>query len=119
MTNSLRFALVLLLAFTTGCATDSGFSLPGSLGGGVTRTLNFPVARVKPAFVTTVVQMGMTISAVEMRGKGEVIKARGSDRSVEIEVERLGANSTRVRVSGSNLTRIMSETEKRLNAAAG
>jgi hypothetical protein len=64
-----------------------------------------------------VVQMGMSVAAVEMRGKNEVLKARRSDKSVEIEFERLGATSTRVRVSGSDQARIMSETEKRLAAA--
>ena len=117
MNKPLKFALPLLLALAAGCASDGGFTLPGSLGGGVTRTFSVPVARVKPAFVTTLTQMGMPISAVEVRGRNEVIKSRKADKSVEIE--RLGAASTRVRVSGSDQARIMSETEKRLSGAAG
>jgi hypothetical protein len=119
MNKLLKFALPLLLALAAGCASDGGFTLPGSLGGGVTRTFGVPVARVKPAFVTTLTQMGMPISAVEVRGRNEVIKSRKADKSVEIEIERLGAASTRVRVSGSDQARIMSETEKRLAAAPG
>ena len=117
MNKPLKFALPLLLALAAGCASDGGFTLPGSLGG-VTRTFSVPVARVKPAFVTTLTQMGMPISAVEVRGRNEVIKSKKADKSVEIEIERLGAASTRVRVSGSDQARIMSETEKRLSAAA-
>jgi hypothetical protein len=117
MNRSLRIALGLLFVLAAGCSTTGGgFSLPGSLGGGVSKTFNLPVARVKPAFLGTVVQMGMSVAAVEMRGKNEVLKARRSDKSVEIEFERLSATSTRVRVSGSDQARIMSETEKRLAA---
>jgi hypothetical protein len=108
---------LLALAFLAGCATsDSGLptlKLPSS---GVSKTFDIPIAKVKPAFVTTVVQMGMSIAAIETRGKNEVLKARRADRNVEIEFERLGASSTRVRVSGSDEARIMSDTEKRLNA---
>jgi hypothetical protein len=117
MNRSLRFALGLLLALAAGCSTTGGgFSLPESLGGGVSKTFNLPVARVKPAFLSTVVQMGMSVAAVEMRGKNEVLKARRSDKSVEIEFERLSASSTRVRVAGSDQAAIMRETEKRLAA---
>jgi hypothetical protein len=119
MNYLLKLALPLLLAFAAGCASDGVFTLPESLGGGVTKTFAMPIARVKPAFVTTVAQMGMTIAAVETRGKNEVLKARRADKSVEIELERLGANATRARVSGSDQAAIMRETEKRLGAAAG
>ena len=62
--------------------------------------------------------MGMPISAIEMRGGNEVLKARKADKSVEIEFERLSATSTRVRVTGSDETagQVMRETEKRLPA---
>ena len=116
MKNLLGFSLALLLAFAAGCASDGGFSLPESQGGGVTKSFNMPIARVKPAFVATLSQMGMPISAIEVRGKNEVIKSRKADKSVEIEIERVSATSTRVRVSGSDQARIMSETEKRLTA---
>lgn len=104
------FGALLVLALVAGCESLP----PGFPGSGVTRTFAAPIARVKPAFVSTLTQMGLPISALEVRGKSEVIKSKKSDKSVEIEFERLGANSTRVRVSGSDEARIMSETEKRL-----
>jgi len=117
MKNAPILVLGFFLALSAGCGSmDGGFTLPPSPGGGVYRTFNMPVARVKPAFVTTVVQLGMSIAAIETRGKNEVLKARRSDKSVEIEFESLGASSTRVRVTGSDQARIMSETEKRLTA---
>jgi hypothetical protein len=117
MNKPLGFALALLLALAAGCSSiDSGFRLPESLGGGVSKTFSVPVARVKPAFVMTLTQMGMPISAIEVRGRNEVIRSKRADKSVEIELERLGASFTRVRVSGSDQSRVMSETEKRLAA---
>jgi hypothetical protein len=120
MNKPLGFALALLLALAAGCSSiDSGFRLPESLGGGVSKTFNVPVARVKPAVVSTLTQMGMPISAIELRGTNEFIKSRKADRSVEIEIERLSATATRVRVSGSGQSRVISETEKRLGATSG
>jgi hypothetical protein len=112
MRAPLILAFSLLLSFVAGCESlPSGF--PGS---GQTRTFELPIASVKPAFVTTVVQMGMSIAAIETRGKNEVLKARRADKNVEIEFERVSATSTRVRVSGSDEAQIMRETGKRLTA---
>jgi hypothetical protein len=113
-----RFAAALLLALAAGCAQleDIGFPLPAS---GVTKTFGMPVGKVKPVFVSTVAAMGMSIAAVEVRGKKEVLKARRADRSVEVEFERLDASSTRVRVTGSDQDAVMREADKRLSAAAG
>ena len=109
---TVRTALILAFSLLAGCSSfPSGFP-----GGGVTKTFEVPIARVKPAFVTTVVQMGMSIAAIETRGKNEVLKARRADKSVEIEFERLNATSTRVRVSGTDEAQIMRETERRLAA---
>jgi hypothetical protein len=112
MRTLLFLAFSLLLSLAAGCASlPSGF--PGS---GQTKTFEAPIARVKPAFVTTVVQMGMSIAAIETRGKNEVLKARRAGKNVEIEFEPLSATSTRVRVSGSDEAQIMRDTEKRLGA---
>jgi hypothetical protein len=110
MRTALILALSLILSLVAGCA-----SFPGS---GLTKTFEVPIARVKPAFVTTLVQMGMPIAAIETRGGKEVLKARKADKSVEIEFERLSATSTRVRVSGNDdaASQVMRETEKRLNS---
>ena len=111
-----RILAPLLLALLAGCSTfqDTWTSMTGA---SVERTFSEPIARVKPAFVSTLNQMGMPIAAIEVRGKSEVVKARKADKSVEVEIERLGANSTRVRVSGSDdatAGQVMRETERRL-----
>jgi hypothetical protein len=115
MKTTLMFALSLVLSLVAGCTSFA----PGFPGSGLTRTFEAPIARVKPAFVSTLSQMGMQMSAIELRGKNEVLRARKGDRSADIELERLNANSTRVHVKGSDdatASQIMRETEKRLGA---
>ena len=109
-------SLAMSLAFVCGCSTIED-TWKGMTGASVERTFNQPIARVKPAFVSTLSQMGLPIAAIEVRGKSEVVKAKKADRSVEVEIERLGASSTRVRVSGSDdatAGQVMRETERRL-----
>ncbi|MFY9317815.1 MAG: hypothetical protein WAO95_19925 [Burkholderiales bacterium] len=113
-----RLLPVLLLAIAAGCTTieSTWKSLTGS---SVERTFNVPIARVKPAFVSTLNQMGMPIAAIEVRGKSEVVKAKRGEKSVEVEIERLSASSTRVRVNGSDdaiAGQVMRDTEKCLGA---
>jgi hypothetical protein len=114
MRTALIFAFSLVLCVVAGCAT----SPPGFPGSGLTRTFEAPIARVKPAFVSTLAQIGLPVSAIEIRGGNEVLKAKKAGKSVEIEFERLGAASTRVRVTGSSETagQVMRETERRLAA---
>jgi hypothetical protein len=118
MRTALISAFSLVLSLVAGCAGVDD-ALRRISGTGVERTFAMPIARVKPAFVSTLSQMGMPISAIELRGKNEVLRARKGDRSADIELERLNANSTRVHVKGSDdatASQIMRETEKRLGA---
>lgn len=118
--NSVRLAaFVFTLALLPGC-TSIESAWKNLTGSSVEKTFNVPIARVKPAFVSTLNQMGMPIAAIEVRGKSEVVKARKADRSVEVEIERLGASSTRVRVTGSDdatAGQVMRDTERRLSAS--
>jgi hypothetical protein len=109
-----KSAWLIALCLVAGCAS---FDSKGPSGGlsGTTRTFAAPIARVKPAFVSTLAQMGMPISAIETRGGTEVLKAGKADKRVEIEIERLSPASTRVRVTGSDHDQIMRETEKRIS----
>jgi hypothetical protein len=112
----MRCALVLALSLLAGCGSFDGVR-PFGGGAGTTRTFDAPIARVKPAFVSTLAQMGMTISSIETRGKREVLKARKGSSRVELEMERLGASSTRVRVDagdGASAGRIIRQAEKLL-----
>lgn len=120
MKTTTALALGLLLAIVSGCSSIQS-TWQGITGSSVERTFSVPIAQVKPAFVSTLNQMGMPIAAIEVRGKNEVVKAKRANRSVEVEFERLGASSTRVRVVGSDdstANQVMNETEKRLRSSS-
>ncbi len=109
----MKYALVLALSLLASCGSFDG--VRPFVGSGTSRTFDAPISRVKPAFVSTLAQMGMTISAIETHGKREVLKARKGSSRVELEMERLGANSTRVRVDAGDdaaAGRIIRQAEK-------
>ena len=105
--RALAFSVLILLAGCSSLGVDTSS----------TRTFNAPMARVKPAMISTLAGMGMRIASLEVRGGREVLKARKADKSVEIEFERLGPAATRVRVTGGNQAAVLRETGKRLGDA--
>ena len=118
MRKNLLLSLVVSLNFVAGCASIES-AWKSVTGASVEKTFNVPIARVKPAFVSTLNQMGLPIAAIEVRGKSEVVKAKRGERSVEVEIERLSASSTRVRDHGSDdatANQVMRDTERRLSA---
>jgi len=75
---------------------------------------------LKTKFVSTLVQMGMQITSLETRGQRDNVIARKSGNRVELEIERLGTTSTRVRVDAGGQTtaeQILRRAEKSLNAS--
>lgn len=118
MRNALLPAFVLSLSVLSGCASIES-AWQSVSGASVEKTFKVPIARVKPAFVSTLNQMGMPIASIEVRGKSEVVRAKKANTSVEVEIERLGASSTRVRVTGSDeatASQVMRDSERRLAA---
>jgi hypothetical protein len=119
----MRFAWILLLAAFAGCSSIGGI---GGIGGTVPSAKQFdaPMARVKPAFISTLSGMGMMITSLETRGGREVLKAKKGGSEVEVELEAVSGSATRARVgarSGGLLydddaaNRILQLAEKRLN----
>ena len=90
-------SLLVALLLVSGCASLD-VQRPFDGPSGASRTFNAPIAKVKPAVVSTVAQMGMAVSSIETRGGNEILKARKAGSSVEVEFERLGPASTRIRV---------------------
>jgi|CXWL01.1.fsa_nt_gi hypothetical protein len=90
-------SLLVALLFIAGCST---LEVPRPFSGpsGASRTFSAPIAKVRPAVVSTVAQLGMAMSSIETRGGNELLKARKAGGSVEVEFERLGPASTRIRV---------------------
>ncbi len=112
----MRFAWIILVATLAACASIGG-TTP------TTRQFEAPMARVKPAFISTLSGMGMMISSLEVRGTREVLKARRGGSEVEIELEAVSRTATRAQVgarSGGLLyddeaaARILRQAEKHL-----
>jgi hypothetical protein len=112
----MRFAWIAVVTLLAGCASIGG-TAPS------TRQFDAPMARVKPAFISTLAGMGMMISSLEVRGTREVLKARRGGSEVEVELEPVNRTTTRARVavrSGGLLydddaaARILRQAEKHL-----
>ncbi len=115
----MKYLWFIALSLIVGCASPGG-TAPSE------RTFELPMARVKPAFVSTFASMGMMISSIETRSGKEVLKARKGGSQVEVELEALSRNSTRARVgarSGGLLyddgaaSRVIRQAEKLLGGA--
>ena len=116
--------LVFVLCLIAGCASFDGTGpFSGTAAG--TRTFAAPIARVKPAAVSAIAQMGMSISSIETHGGREIVKARKAGSSIQVEFERLGPASTRMRAvlnagsayDAAATTRFIQQTEKLLAAS--
>jgi len=93
----MKSALLVVLCLIAGCSSlDSAGPFGGTAAN--TRTFEAPMARVKPAFISTIASMGMAVSALEVRGGRDVIKARKAGSVVEIELEAVNKSTTRARV---------------------
>jgi len=88
----IRTLALLVLVAVAGCAAlDSATPMD--------RTFDAPLARVKPALISTLASMGMMISSLEVRGGREILKARKAGTEVEIELESVSRVATRARIS--------------------
>lgn len=136
--SSISPATLLLLGFLNGCAAV-GLSLFG-VGAGVTtgtavsytldgiayRTFTAPLPQVRTATLTALNTMGIKVADKLKTDAGEMIKATGADREIEIELEVVSPKTTRIRTVAkqgwffkdrATATEIIVQTEKVLNGA--
>src|SRR4029079_11746690 len=94
-----------------------------TLSGITYRTFTAPLPRVKSASLAALKQMGIQREGGQKTGTGETILAKATGREIEIELESLSANATRMRVTAKNgglfydsatATEIVLQTEKAL-----
>ena len=95
-----------------------------ALGGITYRTFSAPAKNVKTASVGALHRMGFRVLGTEQNRNGsETLKAKGTDRDIEITFERLSPNTTRMKVlardgsvffDGATAQEIIVQTEKRL-----
>ena len=86
-----------------------------------TRTFTAPILRVKTASIGALKRMGIATEQVRKVDNGELITARAGRREIQVELESLTANTTRMRVlardgslfyDGATASEIIVQTEK-------
>ncbi len=109
---------VAVTAVGVGMATGVGHTLSGM----VYKTFTTPQANVKHATLGALNRMQIRVVDAKRNGSTEVIKAKAGDREIEIELEALTPNTTRMLVTakkdsgilrdGATATEIILQTEK-------
>ena len=104
----------------------AGTGVGHQLGGIVYKTFTEPQAQVKKAALAALKRMAIKVESIGKIDNGEIIKARAADRVIEIELEALTPNTTRMRavarkdggiiVDSSTAVEIIVQTEKLLTA---
>ena len=107
----------------------AGTGVGHQLGGIVYKTFAEPQAKVKKAAFAALKRMAIKVDGVEKIDNGEMIKAKAADRNIEIELEALTPNTTRMRavarkdggilVDSATAVEIIVQTEKILGANGG
>jgi hypothetical protein len=118
------------IAFLPGCAavavTAAGVGMATgvshTLGGIVYKTFAAPEPKVRRSTMAALARMQIKIVDTKRDGNKEVIKAKATDREIEIEIETLTPNTTRMTVTASiegsllrdsaTATEIILQTEK-------
>jgi hypothetical protein len=101
------FALLLAMAaiIVTGCAAvavtaagvGGGVAASHQMGGRTYRTFTAPIPKVRAAVLAALKKMAIKPAGTEKIELGERITARAGDRTIEIELEALTENTTRIR----------------------
>jgi hypothetical protein len=111
-----------ITSFGVGAST----AVSHSLGGVTYRTFTAPAARVRSASLAALNRMGIKLAGTEKTQGNEVLRATAHDREIEITLEPISANTTRMRVIARNgrlffdsatATEIILQTERMLGSA--
>ena len=124
------FAVFLFVLGASGCAAvaltaaavGGGVAANHQLGGIAYRTFTAPLSRVRSAAMAALKRMGIKPDGSEKIDYGERLLAKAGDRNIEIELEALTPNTTRMRVvakkdggvivDSSTAVEIITQTEK-------
>lgn len=111
-------AAVALTALGVGMATG----VSHQLGGMVYKTFTTPQANVKKASITALNRMQVKVLKSQRDGSTETILAKAGDRDIEVVLEALTPNTTRMKVTakqnggilsdGATATEVILQTEK-------
>ena len=122
--------LVLAVTVLPGCAAVAltaggvglGTAVSHTLGGIVYKTFAAPQTKVRRSTVAALGRMQIKVVDTKVQGSTETIRARAADRDIEIEIESLTPNTTRLTVTAkkdgglirdsATATEIILQTEK-------
>lgn len=100
----------------------AGVGAAHQLGGLTYKTFTEPLPKVKNAALAALKRMAIKVDSIEKTSTGQLIKATAADRSIEIELDALTANTTRMRavarreggiiVDSATAVEIIVQTEK-------
>ncbi|HJU60676.1 MAG TPA: DUF3568 family protein [Candidatus Binatia bacterium] len=116
-------AAVALTLFGVGAGVATGTSVGYTLDGYAYRTFTAPLPQVEGATRTALNRMGIKIGATAKTEQGKAIAATGKDREIEVELEVISSNATRMRTVAkqgfffkdrATATEIILQTEKAL-----
>lgn len=124
---------IALLAVLSGCdpvsltlfGVGSAAGVDYTMNGIAYRTFTAPLPSVRAAALAALGKMGFKSSSREKTKGGELVKANAAEREIEVELEAISANTTRMRCTVRNgalmdratATEIIIQTEKGLNGA--
>jgi hypothetical protein len=91
-----------LALFGVGAGTAAGTGTSYTLDGIAYRTFTAPIADVRRATTLSLRRMDMRVQKDEVTGSGRSVVALAGDRTVHIELERLTARTTRMRVTAKH-----------------
>ena len=119
-------AAVALTMLGVGAGVATGTSVGYTLDGYAYRTFTAPLPRVESATRTALKRMGMKIEATAKTEEGKAIAATGNEREIEVELEVVSSNATRIRTVAkqgfflkdrATATEIILQTEKVLGVS--
>ena len=86
---------------TTAAGVGGSAALNHTLSGTTYRTFTAPAARVKVATVSALNRMKIKVISENMQDKGNIIlvTAKTTERNIEIQIEPISSNTTRMRVA--------------------
>jgi Protein of unknown function (DUF3568) len=119
-------AAVALTMLGVGAGVATGTSVGYTLDGYAYRTFTAPLPQVENATRTALNRMGIKVAATAKTEQGKAIAATGNEREIEVELEVISSNATRMRTVAkqgfffkdrATATEIILQTEKILGKA--
>jgi Protein of unknown function (DUF3568) len=119
-------AAVALTMFGAGAGVATGTSVGYTLDGFAYRTFTASLPQVESATRTALNRMGIKIEATAKTEQGKTIAATANDREIEVELEVISSNATRIRTVAkqgvffkdrATATEIILQTEKVLGVS--